>query len=98
MPLVCGKALLDLTFLYAVRWLDRAFTPLDCGATPSLLGDTSSMGWSVILLHAMGGLPDGGLTYSCLGGMLFARVASELGGLPWLVWSDSPVTASLSHG
>jgi hypothetical protein len=56
------------------------------------------MGSSVILLHAMGGFPDGGLTYSCLGGMLFACVASELGGLPWLVWSDSPFTASLSRG
>ncbi len=98
MPLVCGKALSDLTFLYTVCWLDRAFVPLDCGATPSLLGDTSSMGSSVILLHAMGGLPEGGLTYLCLGGMLFAHVALELGGLPWLVWSDLPITASLSRG
>jgi hypothetical protein len=41
---------------------------LDCGATPLSLGDTSFMGLSVILLHAMGGLPGGGLTYLCLGG------------------------------
>jgi hypothetical protein len=58
--------------------------PLDCGATPSSLGDTSFMGLSVILLHAMGGLPGGGSTYLCLRGMLM-HVNLEHGGQ--LVWS-----------
>ncbi len=51
----------------------------------------------MILLHAMGGLPGGGLTYLCFGivGML-ADVNFENGGLPWLVWSDWLVTAPLS--
>jgi hypothetical protein len=37
------------------------------------------MGLSVILLHVMGGLPGGGSTYLCLGGML-VHVSLEHGG------------------
>ncbi len=96
-PLACSETQLNLTFLYALCWLDHADTPLDYGLTPSPLGDALLAGFSVILLHAMGGLPGGGSTYLCFGiGGMLADVNSENGGLPWLVLSDWLVTAPLS--
>jgi hypothetical protein len=72
--------------------------PLDCGLTQLLLGDALLAGFSVILPHAMGGLPGGGSTYLCFGiGGMLADVNSENGGLPWLVWFDWLVTAPLSR-
>jgi hypothetical protein len=71
---------------------------LDCGLTLLLLGDALLAGFSVILLHAMGDLSGGGLTYLCFGiGGMLVDVNLENGGLPWLVWSDWLVTAPLSH-
>jgi hypothetical protein len=97
-PLAYGAILSNLTFLYALRWLDCADTPLDCGLTPSPLGVALLAGFSVILLHAMGGLPGGGSTYLCVGiGGMLADVNLENDGLPWLVWSDRLVTAPLSR-
>jgi hypothetical protein len=96
-PLACGETLSNLTFLYALCWSDRADTPLDCGLTPLLLWDALLAGFSVILLHAMVGLPGGGLMYLCFGfGGMLADVNLENGGLPWLVCSDWLVTARLS--
>ncbi len=94
MPLTCGETLSNLTFMYAVCWLDCADMPLDCGATPSSLGDESFMGSSVILFHAMGGLPSGSSTYLCLGGML---APVNLEHARQLVWSGWLVMAFFSH-